>query len=177
MEACQRPGPPPRIYWDAGPAIAPARHTGTTTLTVTSMMRRLCSAVAVTLVLAIPFRVATAQSFPTDDPVLKRIWAIGMDSSRTVDFAAALLDSIGPRLAGSPGQKTAQDWLVKTYAAMVVTPLKIAIYWAQWNLWTLHDPSDFEADGTLRFGDAIGLSGDHSFTARCRVSGRMPEYD
>ena len=82
------------------------------------MMRRQFAAVAVTLLLAAPFQASNAQSFPTDDPVLKRIWAIGMDSSRTVDFAAALLDSIGPRLAGSPGQKSAQDWLVKTYAAM-----------------------------------------------------------
>jgi carboxypeptidase Q len=81
------------------------------------MMRRLSAAVAVTLLLASPFRGAAAQTFPTDDPVLKRIWAIGMDSSRTVELSSALLDSIGPRLAGSPGQKRAQDWLVRTYAA------------------------------------------------------------
>lgn len=81
------------------------------------MIRRLLPAVAVTLLLATPFRGAAAQSFPTDDPVLKRIWAIGLDSSRTMELAGALLDSIGPRLAGSPGQKSAQDWLVKTYAS------------------------------------------------------------
>src|SRR5215212_6212311 len=93
-----------------------------TTLTTTPMMRRLCySAVAVTLLVATPFRGVAAQTFPTDDPVLKRIWAIGMDSSRTMELSSALLDSIGPRLAGSPGQKRAQDWLVKTYASMGVT--------------------------------------------------------
>ncbi|HET7187567.1 MAG TPA: M20/M25/M40 family metallo-hydrolase [Gemmatimonadaceae bacterium] len=81
------------------------------------MIRRLLPAVAVTLLLATPFRGVAAQSFPTDDPVLKRIWAIGMDSSHTMELAGALLDSIGPRLAGSPGQKSAQDWLVKTYAS------------------------------------------------------------
>jgi hypothetical protein len=81
------------------------------------MIRRLFPAVAVTLLLATPFRGVAAQSFPTDDPVLKRIWAIGMDSSHTMELAGALLDSIRPRLAGSPGQKSAQDWLVRTYAS------------------------------------------------------------
>jgi carboxypeptidase Q len=84
-------------------------------------MRRLLAAIGTTLLLATPFRGAAAQSFPADDPVLKRIWAIGMDSSHTVDLSAALLDSIGPRLAGSPGQRNAQDWLVKTYASMGIS--------------------------------------------------------
>lgn len=52
----------------------------------------------------------------TSDPVLNRIWAIGMDSSRTPELAQQLLDSIGPRLAGSPGQRRAQDWVIRTYA-------------------------------------------------------------
>jgi carboxypeptidase Q len=52
----------------------------------------------------------------TSDPVLNRIWAIGMDSTHTPELAQQLLDSIGPRLAGSPGQRRAQDWLISTYA-------------------------------------------------------------
>ena len=80
-------------------------------------MRRLFAAATLTLALATPFRSAIAQRFPTGDPVLRRIWAIGMDSSRTMELSAALLDSIGPRLAGSPGQRRAQDWLVQTYAS------------------------------------------------------------
>src|ERR1700712_4979520 len=111
--AWQRPGRPRRI--------SRYRTDPRTTLTTTPMMRRLFAAVAVTLVLGTPFRGASAQSFPTDDPILKRIWAIGMDSSRTMELSSALLDSIGPRLAGSPGQKRAQDWLVKTYASMGIT--------------------------------------------------------
>ena len=66
------------------------------------MIRRLLPAVAVTLLLATPFRGVAAQSFPTDDPVLKRIWAIGMDSSHTMELAAraARLDRPAPhRLA------------------------------------------------------------------------------
>ena len=57
-------------------------------------------------------RALNAQSFPTDDPILKRIWAIGMDSSRTWDLAQVLSDSIGPRLTGSPGQKAGNNWLI-----------------------------------------------------------------
>lgn len=56
-----------------------------------------------------------AQTFPTDDPTIKRIWAIGMDSSRTWELAQALLDSIGPRLTGSPGHRAGNDWLVARY--------------------------------------------------------------
>ncbi len=81
------------------------------------MMRRLFAAALTTLALAAPFQGVAAQTFPTDDPVLKHIWAIGMDSSRTMELSGALLDSIGPRLAASPGQRAAQDWLLKTYAS------------------------------------------------------------
>ena len=55
--------------------------------------------------------------FPTDDPVIRRIWSIGMDSSRTMDLAQVLLDSIGPRLTGSPGMKAASDWVISQYKA------------------------------------------------------------
>jgi len=63
-------------------------------------------------------RPAAAQTLPTDDAVLRRIWAIGMDSSRTEELAATLFDSLGPRLTGSPNVRAAQDWLVKTYASL-----------------------------------------------------------
>ena len=56
-----------------------------------------------------------AQTFPTDDPIIKRIWAIGMDSSQTMHLAQVLFDSIGPRLTGSPDQKRGNDWLIQTY--------------------------------------------------------------
>jgi hypothetical protein len=52
----------------------------------------------------------------TGDPILDRIWAIGMDSSGTMELSQQLVDSIGPRLAGSPEQRRAQDWVIKTYA-------------------------------------------------------------
>lgn len=54
-------------------------------------------------------------TFPTDDPTLKRIWSAGMDSSQVQQLAHVFLDSIGPRLTGSPGFKSASDWVVKMY--------------------------------------------------------------
>jgi hypothetical protein len=58
---------------------------------------------------------AAAQTFPTEDAVIRRIWEEGMQNSQTYPLAQALLDSIGPRLVGSPGQKAANDWAVAKY--------------------------------------------------------------
>ncbi|HEX5632774.1 MAG TPA: M28 family peptidase, partial [Gemmatimonadales bacterium] len=72
---------------------------------------------ALLLAVAVLARPAAAQTFTVADPVLERIWRLGMDSSHLPRNAQVLLDSIGPRLTGSPGQKSANDWLVRTYAA------------------------------------------------------------
>jgi carboxypeptidase Q len=58
---------------------------------------------------------AAAPTFPTNDAVLRRIWSIGMDSSRVEQLAGTLLDSIGPRLNGTAIQRNAQNWLVSMY--------------------------------------------------------------
>jgi carboxypeptidase Q len=55
-------------------------------------------------------------AFPTSDAVIKRIYALGMDSSQTWALAQPFLDSIGPRLHGTPGIRSAHDWIVGTYA-------------------------------------------------------------
>ncbi len=77
-------------------------------------MRTLLSsaAAAALLLLAPPL---SAQASFTSDPVLQRIWAIGMDSSQTDALARTLFDSLGPRLTGSPDQRRANDWLVRMY--------------------------------------------------------------
>ena len=49
---------------------------------------------------------AAAQGFPTEEPVIKRMWEVGMDSSQVEDLAHVLIDQIGPRLAGSQGLET-----------------------------------------------------------------------
>ncbi len=54
-----------------------------------------------------------AQTFPTDDPIVKKIWAEAVDSSQLEILAHELLDVIGPRLVGSPQMLKANDWAVK----------------------------------------------------------------
>src|SRR6185437_3250203 len=77
-------------------------------------MRRL-SVAAAGLALAAAAPLAAAQTFPTNDPIIKRIWTLGMDSSHTYQLSQALFDSLGPRLMGSPNLRAAQNWLVQTY--------------------------------------------------------------
>lgn len=58
---------------------------------------------------------AMGQDFPTDDPVIRAIWSEGMERSRAGQLAQVLLDSVGPRLTGTPGQEAAADWVVGRY--------------------------------------------------------------
>ena len=60
-------------------------------------------------------------TFPTTDPVLKQIWAAGMEHSQTWPLAQALLDSVGPRLHGSPGIRSGHEWLAARYAQFGIT--------------------------------------------------------
>jgi carboxypeptidase Q len=64
------------------------------------------------LALGVPWTIAAAQSFPTDEPVMRRIWTEGMEHSQLYPLAQVLLDSVGPRLTGAPGQLAANDWAV-----------------------------------------------------------------
>jgi hypothetical protein len=92
-------------------------------------------AVAIGLI-ALP---AAAQSFGTDDPVLRAIWAEGMTRSQAEPLMQALLDSIGPRLTGSPGQRAANDWAVARYTAWGV-PARNEQYgtWRGWRRGITH---------------------------------------
>jgi carboxypeptidase Q len=67
---------------------------------------------ALTIWLAAP---VGAQTFPTDDPVIRALWAEGMERSQVERLAQALMDSIGPRLTGTPEKAAGHDWLVRTY--------------------------------------------------------------
>ncbi len=60
---------------------------------------------------------AASQTFPTADPVIKAIWALGMgEGSQVEPLAQALMDSIGPRLTGSPSARGAEDWVLGLYS-------------------------------------------------------------
>jgi carboxypeptidase Q len=76
-------------------------------------MRRSITGAALGLLLA--SGTAAAQSFSTDNPMLRRIWTLGMDSSQTWQLSQALFDSVGPRLTGSPAFKSGSDWLIAKY--------------------------------------------------------------
>lgn len=79
-------------------------------------------AVATTVAIAGPATAPLpAQTFPTDDPVIQRLWRLGMDSSRAMALGQVLLDSLGPRLTGTAMQKQANDWMVKQYTAWGVS--------------------------------------------------------
>jgi carboxypeptidase Q len=60
---------------------------------------------------------AAAQDNPTGDPVVQRIYDEGMHHSQTARLAQVLVDSIGPRLTGSPANRASNDWLLRTYKA------------------------------------------------------------
>lgn len=71
-------------------------------------------AVLLTVLPLAPGAPAAAQTFATEDPVLRQIWEQGMESSELESLGHSLMDSIGPRLTGSPGIDRAHDWAVRT---------------------------------------------------------------
>ncbi|HEY6220083.1 MAG TPA: M20/M25/M40 family metallo-hydrolase [Gemmatimonadaceae bacterium] len=71
--------------------------------------------------LAVPASLLAQQGdLPTGDQIIKKIYDEGMQRSMAYKYGQALMDSIGPRLTGSPQNRAANDWVVKTYAAMGV---------------------------------------------------------
>lgn len=62
-----------------------------------------------------PQLAAVPLTFPTQDPVLRRLWTLGMDSSQVQKLGQVLLDSIGPRLPGTSGMRSASDWVSAMY--------------------------------------------------------------
>jgi hypothetical protein len=76
---------------------------------------------------------AAAQTFPTNDPVIRRMWEVGIENSQTEQLAHVLMDRVGPRLAGSPNLAAAQDWLVELYQSWGVSARKEQ--YGTWNGW------------------------------------------
>ncbi|HSW30393.1 MAG TPA: M20/M25/M40 family metallo-hydrolase [Longimicrobiales bacterium] len=78
------------------------------------MRRRTALALSLGLALAatVAARPAGAQTLATEDPVLRQIWDHAMNRSQMERMMQVLLDSIGPRLTGSPEAVRAQEWVV-----------------------------------------------------------------
>ncbi len=76
---------------------------------------------------------------PVTNPVLQRMWTEGMQNSQLEKFAQQLLDSIGPRLTGSPGAARGRDWLVSTYRSMGIEARQEEYgTWAAWQRGVAH---------------------------------------
>jgi hypothetical protein len=76
---------------------------------------------------------ALGQTWAVEDPVLRQIWEVGMNESQVMDIAQTLLDSIGPRLTGTPGYDRAADWAVQTLRNWGVDARKEQ--YGTWNGW------------------------------------------
>jgi hypothetical protein len=82
---------------------------------------------------------APAQTFTTDDPVVRMIWQEGMDSSHLPQLAHQLLDVVGPRLVGTPQMAKAHAWTVETYGSWGISA-RTEQYgtWRGWERGTTH---------------------------------------
>lgn len=97
---------------------------------------------------------AAAQTLPTDDPMLRRIWDEGMNRSQTVRLMQVLTDSVGPRLTGTPLMTRGQDWLLATYGQWGITARKEQYgTWLGWRRGLSHidllQPRPRALEGTL----------------------------
>jgi carboxypeptidase Q len=104
--------------------------------------------------LAVPFANSRAQGAPSADSTIRRIWAIGIDSSPLVRLSSQLFDSIGPRLTGTPNLQRANDWLVATYRSLGI-PARNQQYgtWRGWRRGHSHidllAPRERSLEGTM----------------------------
>ncbi|MDQ2666499.1 MAG: M20/M25/M40 family metallo-hydrolase [Gemmatimonadota bacterium] len=95
-------------------------------------LRTTCLTAACALLAATP---ASAQS----DATIGRIWRLGMDSSHVQQLSQTLFDSIGPRLTGSPGLRSASDWVIGQYKSWGIDAKREQYgTWRGWRRGTSH---------------------------------------
>jgi carboxypeptidase Q len=82
---------------------------------------------------------AGAQTLAVEDPVLRRIWEEGMNRSQLERLSQVLMDSLGPRLTGSPETEAAQNWVVQQYRSWGI-PARNERYgtWLAWRRGITH---------------------------------------
>ncbi len=80
-----------------------------------------------------------AQTFRTDDTLIRQMWVEGMERSQTRRLAQVLTDSIGPRLSGTPNFDAAVEWLLGTYAGWGIEARREQYgTWRGWQQGVLH---------------------------------------
>jgi hypothetical protein len=110
-----------------------------TRLATTAALLSVCATAAHTQTtknqLGLPLTPAPAyvRTTPPSDPVIQQLWDEGMGRSQAGALAQVLMDSIGPRLTGSPNMTRAQDWLLATYKLWGVPARKEP--YGTWNAW------------------------------------------
>jgi carboxypeptidase Q len=102
-------------------------------------MRRLARLTVTSLWVGLLPTLAAAQTFRSADSVIRKMWQIGMTQSQTERLAQVLIDSIGPRLSGTPGYAAAGQWLERTYGEFGI-PVRRHQYgtWRGWRQGTVH---------------------------------------
>jgi carboxypeptidase Q len=101
-------------------------------------MPRLTRQIAIVALIVLPAALS-AQTFRSADTVIRKMWQIGMEQSQTEALAQALIDSIGPRLSGSPGFASAVDWIEGKYKSWGI-PVRREQYgtWRGWRQGMVH---------------------------------------
>ncbi|HEY7767885.1 M20/M25/M40 family metallo-hydrolase [Longimicrobium sp.] len=104
------------------------------------MIARIRHAVLAAVVLAATPLASTAQeSWTSNDPVLRAIWSEGMERSHLAPMAQVLMDSIGPRLTGSPGQLAAHEWAAAQFRGWGIEARNETYgSWVGWRRGTAH---------------------------------------
>ena len=82
---------------------------------------------------------AAAQEWRSPDPVLRAIHEEGTERSQLEQMAQALLDSVGPRLTGTPGQAAAHRWATDELARWgIAAENEVYGTWIGWTRGTAH---------------------------------------
>ncbi|MEO7521180.1 MAG: M28 family peptidase [Gemmatimonas sp.] len=76
---------------------------------------------------------AYVRTSPPSDSVIRKIFDEGMLRSKAAALSQTLLDSIGPRLTGSPGMRRAQDWALAMYRSWGIDARRER--YGTWNSW------------------------------------------
>jgi len=102
-----------------------------------SILMRSTSRLTLALAFAALSTPAAAQGFRSSDSTYQRMWQAGIEQSQLERLAQVLVDSIGPRLSGSPGYANAVSWLERTYQGFGI-PARRERYgtWRGWQMGT-----------------------------------------
>lgn len=108
-------------------------------MTTKHLLMSIRGAAAILLAVLLTPGAASAQTFPTDDPVIEAMWEAGVVNSQVETLAHELLDVIGPRLTGTDGLAQAQEWVLGKYTEWGIDARREEYgTWQAWEQGLLH---------------------------------------